>query len=128
MKFSDRLKAIGYVLNYFGLFKHLFVYLMACKRKNLTNPSIYDIDAIAEQMNELMSYANANDDIRKKMCFKKSDTYVCYTRDDVKMYQHVAEHMTTTIDDIINQARFLRSIICDGRIKACWKILKGYEN
>ena len=71
MKFSDRLKAIGYVLNYFGLFKHLFVYLMACKIKNLTNPSIYDIDTIAEQMNKLMAYANANDDIRKKMCFKR---------------------------------------------------------
>ena len=119
--FLKRLKAAYYAIKYHNKNKHLFLYALTCATNKIEEPSIYDIDKIAEQMNNLVNDKEFNSHAYIE---KLNLENVEYTRDDVRIYQSIINSYRNaeprpSIDDCII---FLYHMITTNRFKLIWEM------
>jgi hypothetical protein len=124
--FLKKLKAAYYAIKYHNKNKHLFLYAITCAIKNIEEPSIYDIDKIAEQMNNLVNDKDFNSHpYIEKLNLKNIE----YTRDDIRRYQSILNSFRNvepkpSMDDCII---FLYHMVTTNRFKLIWEMFTAKD-
>ena len=124
--FFKRLKAAYYAIKYHDKNKHLILYAITCAINNIEEPSIYDIDKITEQMNNLVNDKDFNSNSYiEKLNLKNVE----YTRDDVRIYQSIINdyrniEQRPSMDDCII---FLYHMVTTNRFKLIWEMFTAKD-